>query len=109
MASNASVNGIYADRMTASNAIDVLQKAGYSPTDIASMASENQGSKDLAHEKETKAPEGAATGAVVGAVVVGAVAWFGSTHVGNIAASGSLIAAGPVLAAWAGAGFGGAL
>lgn len=109
MASNTAVNGIYADRTTASNAVDVLHKVGYRPADLAIMSSENEGSKDLAHEKETKAPEGAATGTVVGGVLGAALAWWASTQLGNVTALGPLVAAGPVLAAWAGAGLGGAL
>jgi hypothetical protein len=109
MARNASVIGIYADRTTVSDAIDVLHKAGYRATDISVLASDNQGSKDFAHEKHTKAPEGAAMGAAAGAVVGAALAWFVSTQTETITGLGPLAAAGPVLAALAGAGAGGAL
>ena len=63
MSRNTSVIGIYPDRTTVSDAINVLHKAGYRPTDISVLSSDNQGSKDFAHEKHTKAPQGAATGA----------------------------------------------
>ena len=49
------------------------------------------------------------SGAAVGAVVGAALAWFVSTHTLTIAGLGPLVAAGPVLAALAGAGAGGAL
>ena len=60
MSKNTSVIGIYPDRTTVSDAINVLHKAGYRATDISVLSSDNQGSKDFAHEKHTKAPQGAA-------------------------------------------------
>lgn len=115
MARNTSVIGIYPDRTTVSDAINVLHKAGYRTTDISVLSSDNQGSKDFAHEKHTRAPAGAAAGALVGAVFGAALAWFVSTHpltiqgLGPIPGLVQLVAAGPVLAALAGAGAGGAL
>jgi hypothetical protein len=109
MAKNTSVIGIYPDRTTVSDATDVLHKAGYRPTDISILSSDNQGTKDFGHEKHTRAPQGAATGAAVGAVVGAALAWFGSTQTVALAGLAPLVAAGPVLAALAGAGAGGTL
>ncbi|MGA3095911.1 MAG: quinol:electron acceptor oxidoreductase subunit ActD [Bryobacteraceae bacterium] len=109
MARNTSVIGIYEDRTTVSDAIGVLHKAGYRATDIAVLSSDNQGSKDFAHEKHTKAAQGAATGAAVGAVVGAAAAWLVSIQAVTIPGLGPLAAAGPVVAALAGAGAGGAL
>jgi hypothetical protein len=109
MSRNTSVIGIYPDRTTVSDAINVLHKAGYRATDLSVLSSDNQGSKDFAHEKHTKAPQGAATGAIAGAVVGAALAWLASTQTIAIASLGPLVAAGPVLAALAGAGAGGAL
>jgi Alternative complex III, ActD subunit len=109
MAKNTSVIGIYEDRPTVSDAIDVLHRAGYRATDISVLSSENQGSKDFAHEKHTRAPEGAALGAAVGAVVGAALAWFASIQTATIPGLGPLAAAGPVVAALAGAGAGGTL
>jgi hypothetical protein len=110
MARNTSVIGIYEDRTTVADAIGVLHKAGYRATDIAVLSSDNQGSKDFAHEKHSKAPQGAATGSAVGAVVGAAVAWFVSIQaVTSTGGFGPLAAAGPVVAALAGAGAGGAV
>jgi hypothetical protein len=109
MAKNTSVIGIYEDRTTVSDAIDVLQRAGYRATDISILSSDNQGSKDFAHEKHTKAPQGAAMGAVAGAVVGAVLAWFVSIQAAAVTGLGPLVAAGPVLAGLAGAGAGGAL
>jgi len=109
MARNTSVIGIYEDRSTVSNVIDTLQKVGYRAADISVLSSENQGSKDFAHEKHTRAPAGAGTGAAVGAVVGAALAWFASTQTWATFGLGALVVAGPLLAALAGAGAGGAL
>jgi hypothetical protein len=109
MAKNTSVMGIYTDRTTVSDAINVLHKAGYRPTDISVLSSENQGSKDFGHEKRTKALEGAATGTAAGAVIGAILAWVVSFQTVTITVLGPLVAAGPVLAALAGAGAGGAL
>ena len=110
MVRNTSVMGIYPDRITVSDAVNVLQKEGYRTTDISILASDNPGSKDFAHEKRNKAPEGAAMAAAAGAGLGAALAWFASIQTaGSITGIGSLIAAGPVLASLAGAGAGGAV
>jgi hypothetical protein len=107
MARNTSVMGIYPDRTTVSDAINVLRKTGYRTADISVLASDNQGSKDFAHEKHTKALEGAAVGTAAGAVVGAALAWVVSIQMVSIPVLAPLVAAGPVLAALAGAGAGG--
>jgi uncharacterized protein YjbJ (UPF0337 family) len=109
MARNTSVIGIYPDRTTVSDAINVLHKAGYRTTDISVLSSDNQGSKDFAHEKRTKALECAATGAAAGAVAGATLAWFVSTQTVPLTGLEPLVAAGPVVAALAGAGAGAAL
>jgi hypothetical protein len=109
MVRNTSVMGIYPDRTTASDAINVLNKAGYRLTDISVLSSDSQGSKDFGHEKHSKAMEGAATGAAAGAVLGAALAWFVWYKSLPIAGLEPLIAAGPILAAIAGAGAVGAL
>ena len=103
MAKNISAMGIYTDGATLSDAINVLRKTGYRPTDIAVLSADNPGSKDFAHEKRTKALEGAATGAAAGAVIGAVVAWLVSTQTLIITVLAPLVAAGPVLAALAGA------
>jgi hypothetical protein len=101
--------GIYTDCTSVSDAINVLHKSGYRATDISVLSSDNQGSKDFGLEQHMRALEGAATGAAVGAVVGAALAWFTSSQNVAIPNLGPLIAAGPLLAALAGAGAGGAL
>jgi hypothetical protein len=67
------------------------------------------GSRDFAHEHHTKAPEGAATGAVVGGLAAGALGWL--VGIGSLAIPGvgPLIAAGPIMAALSSAAAGGAV
>jgi hypothetical protein len=101
--------GIYTDRTTISDAINVLRKTGFRPTDIAVLSSDNQGSKDFAHEKRTKALECAAIGAAAGAVIGAALAWLVSNQTMTIPLFTPLVAAGPVVAALAGAAAGGTL
>ena len=80
MAKNTSVIGIYSDRATVSEAINVMTKTGYRAADISVLSSDNQGSKDFAHVKQNKALFGAAIGAAIAAVVGAALAWFISTQ-----------------------------
>jgi hypothetical protein len=109
MAKNTSVIGIYEDRTTIADAMDILHKAGYRAADISVLTSNNLGSKDFAHEKHTKAPAGAGAGAAAGALAGAVLAWLVSSQVVSIAGLGPLVAAGPWVAALAGAGAGGAL
>jgi len=67
----------------------------------------NEGTKDFAHEKGTKAPEGAAAGAGTGAVIGGALGWLAGVGAIAIPGVGPFLAAGPIMAALAGAGVGG--
>ncbi len=109
MAKNTSVMGLYPDRITLAEAVNVLYKAGYRAADVSVLSSGNQGSKDFAHEKRTKALEGAAIGTVAGAVIGAALAFIVSIQTLSTTALGPLVTAGPLVAALAGAGAGGAL
>jgi hypothetical protein len=109
MARNTSVMGLYSDRIRVSEALNVLNKSGYRAADISVLASDNQGSKDFAHVKHNKALQAAAIGAAAGALLGAALAWYISTQPVTVTDLGPLVAAGPVLAAIAGAGAGGLL
>src|SRR6266436_5357023 len=106
---NTAVFGIYRDQTGVENAVDALMEAGFRNTDISVLFPENEGTKDLAHEKNTKAPEGVATGATSGAVIGGTLGWLVGIGALAIPGLGPFIAAGPVVAALAGAGAGGTL
>ena len=53
-----------------------LRSAGFRSTDISVLFPENQGTKDFLHEKNSKAPEGVATGGVAGGVMGGVLGWL---------------------------------
>ena len=53
--------------------METLQREGFRTTDMSVLFPANEGTKDFAHEKGTKAPEGAAAGAGAGAVAGGAL------------------------------------
>jgi hypothetical protein len=106
---NTAVFGIYRDRTHAEEAADALRWAGFRNSDVSALLPDNVGTKDLAHEKNTKAPEGAATGGASGGVLGGALGWLAGIGVLAIPGLGPFIAAGPIMAALAGAGAGGTI
>jgi hypothetical protein len=106
---NTSVFGIYPDRVSVEEAVDALRAAGFRNTDISVLFQENQGTKDFAHEKNTKAPEGATTGGILGGISGGVLGWLTGIGVLAIPGLGPLIAAGPIVAALAGVGAVGAV
>src|SRR5690349_16282496 len=106
---NTAVFGIYPDRTSVDDAVDALKAAGFRNTDISVLFPDKTGTKDFAHEKSTKAPEGASTGAGTGAVLGGGLGWLVGIGALAIPGLGPFIAAGPIMAALAGAGVGGAI
>ena len=106
---NTAVFGIYTNRSSVERAVEALKTAGFSNNDVSALFPENQGTKDFAHEKSTKAPEGATTGAGTGALLGGGLGWLAGIGALAIPGLGPFIAAGPIMAALAGAGVGGAV
>lgn len=106
---NTAVFGIYPTYSGVELAVDALKAAGFRNTDISVLFAENVGTKDFAHEKGTKAPEGATAGAGTGAVVGGTLGWLAGIGALAIPGLGPFIAAGPIMAALAGVGVGGAV
>src|SRR5438552_537091 len=106
---NTSAFGIYSTRAGVESAVDTLKGAGFRNTDISVLFPFNEGTKDFAHEKNTKAPEGAAAGAGTGAVIGGTLGWLAGIGALAIPGFGPFIAAGPIVAALAGVGVGGAI
>jgi hypothetical protein len=101
---NTAVFGIYPDRLAVEEAVDHLRTAGFRNTDISVLFPDNQGTKDFAHEKNTKAPEGVTTGVVAGGITGGVLGWLTGIGALAIPGLGPFIAAGPIVAALAGAG-----
>src|SRR6202140_1850494 len=105
---NTAVFGIYSSYGQVESAVDALRAAGFRNTDISVLFPENEGTKDFAHKKGTKAPEGATTGAGTGALIGGGLGWLAGIGALAIPGLGPFVAAGPIMAALAGAGVGGA-
>jgi hypothetical protein len=104
---NTAVYGLFRNRSHVEGAVDALVNAGFRSTDISVLMPESMGSKDFAAEKNTKAPEGATTGAGAGAVVGGTLGLLAGIGALAIPGLGPFIAAGPIMGALAGAGTGG--
>jgi hypothetical protein len=104
---NTAVFGIYRDRLAAESGVDTLIEHGFRREDISALLPDNTGTKDFVHEKGTKAPEGATTGAGAGVVVGGTLGLLVGIGALAIPGLGPFIAAGPIMATLAGAGGGG--
>ena len=103
---NVAVFGIYSTRPQVEQAVDQLREAGFRPTDVSVLFPENVGTKEFAHEKHTKAPEGVAAGATSGALVGGTLGWLAGIGALAIPGIGPFIAAGPIVALLSGVGVG---
>jgi hypothetical protein len=104
---NTAAFGIFPNRTAASEAVDELIEAGFRTEDISVLMQENVGTKDFAHEKHTKAPEGTTTGAVAGGAIGGTLGLLAGIGALAIPGLGPFIAAGPIMATLAGIGSGG--
>ncbi len=103
---NASVYCIAKTREQAESIVDDLKRAGFRNNEISALLPDKHGTKDFAHEHNTKAPEGATTGGVAGLGVGAAVGWLAGIGALAIPGVGPLIAAGPIMAALGGAAVG---
>ena len=106
---NTAVFGIFRNETQLDAALVALQDSRFRNDDISVMFPDKSSTKEFAHEKHTKAPEGAAAGAGAGAAVGGTLGWLVGIGALVIPGLGPFIAAGPIVAALAGAGAGGAL
>jgi len=106
---NTAAFGIYQTQTQAEEAVDTLIDNGFRPEDISVLMADNVGTKDFAHEKHTKAPEGTTTGVVAGGAVGGTLGLLAGLGTLAIPGVGPFIAAGPIMAALAGIGGGGAV
>src|SRR6478735_348585 len=106
--STKSVFCIARDHVQASNIVENLKAAGFSNNDISALLPDKSSTREFAHEKGTKAPEGAVTGAGTGGVLGGVLGWLVGIGALAIPGLGPFVAAGPIMAALAGMGVGGA-
>ena len=103
------VFGLYPSVERAERAVDDLITARFSNADVSVLMADNQGSKDFAHEKQTKAPEGTTTGVAAGGTIGGTLGLLAGIGALAIPGVGPFIAAGPIMGALAGLGVGGAV
>src|SRR5579862_6063466 len=106
---NTAVFGIYKGVSQAEQAVDRIAAAGFSSNDISVLLPDNQSSKEFAHEKNTKAPEGTTTGVAAGGAIGGTLGLLAGIGALAIPGVGPFIAAGPIMGALAGLGVGGAV
>jgi hypothetical protein len=100
------VFGMVKDRSQAEHIVMELRNAGFSHDDISVLMADKTGSRDFAHEHNTKAPEGAAAGAGTGGVLGGTLGLLAGIGALAIPGLGPFIAAGPIMAALSGAAVG---
>ena len=106
---NTAVFGIYPTTDQAERAVDILISAGFASADISVLLPDTRGTREFAHEKATKAPEGTTTGVTAGGVIGGTIGVLAGVGALAIPGIGPFIAAGPIMAGLAGLGVGGAL
>ncbi len=106
---NTAVFGIYKSAADAESTVDTLMSAGFSSSDISVLLPDDSTTRDFAHQKETKAPEGTATGVATGGIIGGTLGLL--VGIGSLAIPGlgPFIAAGPIMGGLAGLGAGGAV
>lgn len=96
-------------RTQADSIVTKLQGQGFKNNDISVLFPDKDGTKDFAHEHNTKAPEGAVAGVGAGGAVGGTLGLLAGIGALAIPGIGPLIAAGPILAALSGAAAGAAV
>ena len=103
------VFGIYQSEKQAERTVEDLLAAGFLSDDISVLLPDSRSTKDFAHDKSTKAPEGTAAGVTTGGVIGGTLGLLAGIGMLAIPGVGPFIAAGPIMAALAGLGAGGAV
>lgn len=104
-------NAVYCivqDRAKAESIVHSLRNAGFLNSDISVMMADKSGTRDFAHEQNTKMPEGVATGGVAGMEAGAIFGWLAGIGTLAIPGVGPFLAAGPIMAALGGAAVGGA-
>ncbi len=93
----------------AERAVDTLVVEGFSNADVSVLIPDVQSTKEFAHEKHTKAPEGTTAGVAAGGTIGGTLGLLAGIGALAIPGVGPFIAAGPIMGALAGLGVGGAV
>jgi hypothetical protein len=100
---------IVGTELEAGQIVDSLKAAGFSNSDISALMPDKNATKDMGHEKHSKAPEGVSVGASTGAVLGGALGWLAGVGALAIPGLGPFIAAGPIMGLLSGAALGGSV
>ena len=100
------VFGLVPNESQAERIVNDLKNARFTPNDISVLCPDKAGTRDFAHEANTKAPEGAAAGAGTGGLLGGGLGWLAGIGSLAIPGVGPFIAAGPIMAALGGAAVG---
>lgn len=106
---NKAVFGIYSSSEHAERAVDSIIAAGFPSTDISVLLPDSRSTKEFAHHKDTKAPEGTTAGVTAGGAIGGTIGLLAGVGALAIPGLGPFIAAGPIMAGLAGLGVGGAI
>ena len=109
MASKNAVIGLVSSETRAEVIVAQLQQAGFSNNDISALLPDKRGTRDFAHENNTKAPEGAIAGVGAGGALGGTLGLLAGIGALAIPGVGPFIAAGPIVAALSGAAAGAAV
>jgi hypothetical protein len=97
------VIGLVKSEAQAESVVNDLRSAGFSTNDVSALFPDRAGTRDFAHEKNTKAPEGAVAGVGAGGVIGGTLGLLAGIGTLAIPGLGPFIAAGPIMAALSGA------
>jgi len=108
-AKNKAVFGIFSSADYAERAVDALIEDGFPSADVSVLMPDTRSTREFAHHKDTKAPEGTTAGAAAGGVVGGTLGVLAGLGALAIPGLGPLLAAGPIVAGLAGLGAGGAV
>jgi hypothetical protein len=93
----------------ANDIVSRVRSSGFTANDISVLFPDKTTTRDFAHEKNTKAPEGTAVGATTGGIVGGALGLLAGIGLLAIPGVGPFIAAGPIMGALSGLGAGAAV
>jgi hypothetical protein len=104
-----SVFCIASSQTIANDIVARLQASNFAGSDISVLFPDKSGTREFAHEKNTKAPEGATVGASAGGVVGGALGLLAGVGLLAIPGVGPFIAAGPIMAGLSGIAVGAAV
>lgn len=101
--SDKSVYAISVSQQQTEKIVARLKTKGFANDRISVLFPDKSSTSEFAHEKNTKAPEGAVTGGISGGVLGGALGWIAGIGALAIPGVGPFIAAGPLAAAVGGA------